>query len=414
MTIPTAVATGGAGSSAPDDDRVRPRPIAIGAGVIAALVVFVAYLNVEVPGRAVRLFGGAAGGVARYGGVELRWVPPAGLDLAQLQDKFAHHDLGAELRRDGDAIHVAIPRVTQAQAPEVVMLVENGALEFHEVVEGADLKWFVDHGLAFDQIRGEEREPAFDVDQWRPEDGGKQHTDFFLRAHSRQLLEAAFAEAEQGGWQPPPHTVIGYERIIPLPGAKERREVWRTYVLRDEVSLDGMAIAHAEGSYDPNTNRPVVMVEFDRAGAEAFGELTSRITGHKLAIVVGGVVRSAPVINSPIRGGRAQITMSGSDLQHMEHERDVLVATLRSGTLPIGGHVLDWKFVASTNGISEQLARIGVAVGGGLAVALVAFLLVALTRPQRRRVDPVAGTGKRWRRVLWTLGSRSRASSASA
>ena len=99
--------------------------------------------------------------------------------------------------------------------------------------------------------------------------------------------------------------------------AKDRRDSWRSYFLADEVALDGMSIANATGAYDPNTNRPIVTVEFDRAGAQAFGDVTARVVGHKLAIVVDGTVRSAPVINSAIRGGRASITMGTSDAQKM-------------------------------------------------------------------------------------------------
>ena len=67
------------------------------------------------------------------------------------------------------------------------------------------------------------------------------------------------------------------------------------------------------------------MVEMTRDGAAKFGELTARVVGKKLAIVTGDIVEDrAPVINDPIRGGRAQITMGAGDPQQQERERDVL------------------------------------------------------------------------------------------
>lgn len=47
---------------------------------------------------------------------------------------------------------------------------------------------------------------------------------------------------------------------------------------------------------------PVVFFTFNEEGAEKFYELTSRNNGRALAIVLDGVVISAPTINSPIKG----------------------------------------------------------------------------------------------------------------
>src|SRR5262249_28356840 len=146
-------------------------------------------------------------------------------------------------------------------------------------------------GVARMARRGDDPEPSIEIDAWRPEEGSTQHTDFFLKAHSRALLEQMFEEAERRGWRPPAGTIVAYERVEPWPGARDPREYWRTYFVVDHVDLDGEAVANAYGSYDPNTNRPVVLLDFNRAGARQFGELTQRIVGHKLATMLGGRVR---------------------------------------------------------------------------------------------------------------------------
>jgi preprotein translocase subunit SecD len=127
---------------------------------------------------------------------------------------------------------------------------------------------------------------------------------------------------------------IGFEMIEPLPGAKERHNMWRTYYLERAVRLTGSAISDAMGSYDPNTNRPIVLLDFNRYGGRQFGDLTAQIVGMRLATILDDKVKSAPTIENAIRGGRASITMGGSDPVRMEKERDDLVAVLKTGSLP--------------------------------------------------------------------------------
>lgn len=127
---------------------------------------------------------------------------------------------------------------------------------------------------------------------------------------------------------------VGFEPIYPDEGATDRRVKWRTYYLEKAVRLTGSAISNAQPSQDPNTGRPVVLLDFNRFGSRVFGEVTSAIVGKKLATILDDKVRSAPIINGAIRGGRAQITLGGGDVLRQEHEREELVNVLRTGSLP--------------------------------------------------------------------------------
>jgi preprotein translocase subunit SecD len=127
---------------------------------------------------------------------------------------------------------------------------------------------------------------------------------------------------------------IGYEPDIPDAGAKDQHVKWRTYYLERAVRLTGTSIQSAMGSYDPNTNRPVVELDFNRFGSRIFGDVTPAIAGMKFATLLDDKVKSAPIINGPITGGRAQITMGGGDPKKQEKERDDLVAVLKTGSLP--------------------------------------------------------------------------------
>jgi preprotein translocase subunit SecD len=127
---------------------------------------------------------------------------------------------------------------------------------------------------------------------------------------------------------------IGYEHREPERTDKNQEAYWRTYYLDRAVRLAGSAVKNSQVSYDPNTNKPIVQIEFDRYGGRLFGDLTSQNVGSKMAIILDDKVNSAPVINGPIRGGSAIITMGGADPDRMEKEAEDLVSVLKTGSLP--------------------------------------------------------------------------------
>src|SRR5436190_20337595 len=49
-------------------------------------------------------------------------------------------------------------------------------------------------------------------------------------------------------------------------------------------------------------------MKFDSEGAKKFGDITAANVGHRFAIVLDGVIQSAPVIRDAIYGGDAIIT----------------------------------------------------------------------------------------------------------
>jgi len=216
------------------------------------------------------------------------------------------------------------------------------------------------------------------VDQWPHEDGSGREVDYFLEALDREesvpmawakkhgcvtrdtvvedgktrckvtgrqaierylfgdkeLDHKGLVQTDAKNFAVPDGFQIGFEPNEPDPGASDRRTRWRTYYLDRAVRLTGSAIANAAPSQDPNTGRPVVLLDFNRFGGQVFGELTSQIVGKKLATVLDDKVKSAPIINSAIRGGRASITLGGSDVLRQEREREELVNVLKTGSLP--------------------------------------------------------------------------------
>src|ERR1041385_2121543 len=134
---------------------------------------------------------------------------------------------------------------------------------------------------------------SWDVDQWRSDEGGPTVTDYYLHAPTERDLDELFSDARRQGWQLPPGLHVAYEREV---GENNTLYV-RSYIVRDNVELDGSHVANAVASYDPNTNRPISLLDFDRQGAQTFAETTERIAGHKLATTLDGEVKSAPIVN---------------------------------------------------------------------------------------------------------------------
>ncbi|RKY32350.1 MAG: protein translocase subunit SecDF, partial [Candidatus Omnitrophota bacterium] len=99
-------------------------------------------------------------------------------------------------------------------------------------------------------------------------------------------------------------------------------------LLKSEASIKGSDLATATSTFDSNMF-PIVTLKFNNEGTKRFAKVTKENVGRRLAIVLDGVVKSAPVIREPILSGDAQIT---GDFTVQEAQDLALV--LRAGALP--------------------------------------------------------------------------------
>jgi preprotein translocase subunit SecD len=128
----------------------------------------------------------------------------------------------------------------------------------------------------------------------------------------------------------------------------------------------------------------VVSLEFDSEGARALADASTRLSAlpecgiaganpcNAFAIVLDGVVTSAPRFNEPILGGSAQIEGNFT----AQEARD-LANILKYGALPVTLEPVDITTVSPTVG-NDQL-RAGI-IAGLLGLLLVAIYLVAYYR----------------------------------
>lgn len=139
--------------------------------------------------------------------------------------------------------------------------------------------------------------------------------------------------------------------------------------LQDRTLMTGEYITDAKVAIDHQYNTPYISLEFDPQGARVFERVTEANVKRQLAIVLDGVVYSAPVIQEKIGGGRASITGSFS----MEEARDLAIV-LRAGALPAPVKVLEERTVGPALG--QDSIHKGVIASLIGCIGIVLFMLV--------------------------------------
>ena len=153
-------------------------------------------------------------------------------------------------------------------------------------------------------------------------------------------------------------------------GARTYKYLW---VLEEDPFLTGDRLETATAGRDPQFNQSQVQFELSRAGGRTFGQFTGQHIGDNLAIVLDGLVQSAPVIRDRI-GARGQIDMgSGTPLE----EASDLALVLRAGALPAKINIIEERTVGPSLGQDSVDAG---KIAGMLGIALVVLVMMAYYR----------------------------------
>jgi protein-export membrane protein SecD len=78
-------------------------------------------------------------------------------------------------------------------------------------------------------------------------------------------------------------------------------------VIKERAVITGDMLKKAMGTFDSQTQLPIIQFEFNPIGARRFAEITKNNVGRRFAAVLDDKVITAPVIRSPILGGSGQI-----------------------------------------------------------------------------------------------------------
>ena len=114
---------------------------------------------------------------------------------------------------------------------------------------------------------------------------------------------------------------------------------------------------------------PLVNFRFGLEGRKIFSAVTSENIGRRIAVVLDGVVKTAPEIKDHLTD-RGQITLGSGDRTKMLEEAQMVSTTLRAGALPTSLEQLEERTVGPTLG-RDYVAK-------GRLSALVAICLVLI------------------------------------
>ncbi len=152
------------------------------------------------------------------------------------------------------------------------------------------------------------------------------------------------------------------EIVLMKPASPQQQAMW--FKLNKKAEVTGRDLKFAKVSFD-DMGAPIVHLEFNAEGAAKFAQVTGSHIGEQLAIVLDNKVHSAPVIQSRITGGMAQITGRFSF-----EEAQNLAIVLRAGALPASLIALESRVVGPTLGQESITA--------GWAAGLIGALLVLM------------------------------------
>ncbi len=147
-------------------------------------------------------------------------------------------------------------------------------------------------------------------------------------------------------------------------------------ILKSKVEVTGNDLQDAQVGFDNESRRPIVNFEFSPRGAVLFGKLTGDNIGKRLAIVLDGIVHSAPNINSRI-DARGQITTGRGGYDDALRESKDLAIVLRAGALPAQLELMEQRVVGPSLG-ADSVAK--GAMASLLGILAVFFLTIVYYR----------------------------------
>jgi len=137
-------------------------------------------------------------------------------------------------------------------------------------------------------------------------------------------------------------------------------------LIKKKADLGGNRVSESHAYY--GNEGWTVQLKFDSEGAKQFGKITEQYKGHRFAIVLDGVIQSAPVIRDAIYGGDAVITG-----KFTEKEARGLSSVLEN-PLQVPVSIEEERSVSPTLGMDSIRASINAGLMG-LAITLVCVII---------------------------------------
>ncbi len=146
---------------------------------------------------------------------------------------------------------------------------------------------------------------------------------------------------------------------------QDGKAIYQLYCVNKKPELTGGVITDAQSNIDPNTSQPVVSMEMNSEGAAEWARITGANINHRIAIILDGLVYSAPNVKSKITGGRSQIEGVGN-----LDEAKLLEIVLKAGALPAPVDIIEERSVGPSLG-QDSISK-------GFNSALIGYIIVGL------------------------------------
>ncbi|WP_130607243.1 protein translocase subunit SecD [Fluviispira sanaruensis] len=159
------------------------------------------------------------------------------------------------------------------------------------------------------------------------------------------------------------------------------------YLVEAHAKLTGDLIEDAQAQQSTENYIPqyVVSLKFKPQGAKLFGDITTEAfkpnnAPHQVAIILDGNVQSAPVVNSPITTGSAQITMGSSTnmVDQMKQAQD-LSLVLRAGALPASVKVVEERQIGPSEGAQNIHSGFISTIIAGILVIVIMLVIYGMS-----------------------------------
>ena len=189
-----------------------------------------------------------------------------------------------------------------------------------------------------------------------------QSADAYVRGDERNKLEFMLSRPEVQNVIPNNVEFIFSAKSLP---GQEGQEIFRMYMVNKAPELTGGVITDAVATIDPNTSAPIVNMTMNSEGATEWARITGANVGKRIAIMLDGVIFSAPNVQNKIPGGRSQIT-GMADL----NEAKLLEIVLKAGALPAPVDIIEERTVGPSLGQDS--------VNSGLLSVIIGYILVGI------------------------------------
>ncbi|MEO8399322.1 MAG: protein translocase subunit SecD [Ignavibacteriaceae bacterium] len=147
--------------------------------------------------------------------------------------------------------------------------------------------------------------------------------------------------------------------------SQDGRKFYTLYLVNKQPELTGGVITDATANIDPTTSSAVVSMTMDSEGAANWARITGANVNKRCAIILDGVVYSAPNIQQRISGGRSQI----SGMANLE-EAKLLEIVLKAGALPAPVDIIEERTVGPSLGQDS--------INSGFSSAIIGYILVGI------------------------------------